>query len=62
MATTHSLSIQSLPMLFALVSNGGLLTPEQPDTRVPWWSFSKFDEGANEGAVEAEVIKHRSIG
>jgi len=49
-------------MLFALVSNGALLTPEQPDTRVPWWSFSKFDEGANEGAVEAEVVKHRSIG
>nr|WP_180206968.1 serine hydrolase domain-containing protein [Pseudomonas sp. SbOxS1]NYU07297.1 beta-lactamase family protein [Pseudomonas sp. SbOxS1] len=28
-------------MLFALVSNGALLTPEQPDTTVPWWSFSK---------------------
>jgi CubicO group peptidase (beta-lactamase class C family) len=28
-------------MLFALVSHGALLTPEQPDTRVPWWSFSK---------------------
>jgi CubicO group peptidase (beta-lactamase class C family) len=28
-------------MLFALVSNGALLTPEQPDTAVPWWSFSK---------------------
>ncbi|HEF4762032.1 TPA: beta-lactamase family protein [Pseudomonas putida] len=28
-------------MLFALVSNGTLLTPEQPDTTVPWWSFSK---------------------
>ncbi|MGJ7517765.1 serine hydrolase domain-containing protein [Pseudomonas baetica] len=28
-------------MLFALVSNGTLLTPEQPGTTVPWWSFSK---------------------
>ncbi|NUU38185.1 serine hydrolase [Pseudomonas sp. C2B4] len=28
-------------MLFALVSNGTLLTPERPDTTVPWWSFSK---------------------
>jgi CubicO group peptidase (beta-lactamase class C family) len=28
-------------MLFALVSNGVLLTPEQPDTEVPWWSFTK---------------------
>jgi CubicO group peptidase (beta-lactamase class C family) len=28
-------------MLFALVSNGALLTPEQPDTTVPWWSFTK---------------------
>jgi hypothetical protein len=49
-------------MLFALVSKGALLTPEQPDTRVPWWSFSMFDEGANEGAVEAEVVKRLSIG
>ncbi|MEJ5060793.1 MULTISPECIES: serine hydrolase domain-containing protein [unclassified Pseudomonas] len=28
-------------MLFALVSKGTLLTPEQPDTTVPWWSFTK---------------------
>ena len=28
-------------MLFALVSNGALLTPQQPDTTVPWWSFTK---------------------
>ena len=28
-------------MLFALVSNGALLTPKQPDTTVPWWSFTK---------------------
>lgn len=28
-------------MRFSLVSNGTLLTPEQPDTAVPWWSFSK---------------------
>ncbi|MGL6244592.1 serine hydrolase domain-containing protein [Pseudomonas sp.] len=28
-------------MHFALVSNGSLLTPEQPDVTVPWWSFSK---------------------
>jgi CubicO group peptidase (beta-lactamase class C family) len=28
-------------MPFALVSNGSLLTPEQPDVTVPWWSFTK---------------------
>lgn len=28
-------------MVFALVSNGTLCTPEQPDATVPWWSFSK---------------------
>jgi CubicO group peptidase (beta-lactamase class C family) len=28
-------------MHFALVSNGSLLTPEQPDATVPWWSFTK---------------------
>lgn len=28
-------------MHFALVSNGSLLTPEQPDITVPWWSFTK---------------------
>ncbi|MHC8381809.1 serine hydrolase domain-containing protein [Pseudomonas sp. LB3P14] len=28
-------------MLFSLVSNGSLLTPELPDTAVPWWSFTK---------------------
>ncbi|MSU97615.1 class A beta-lactamase-related serine hydrolase [Pseudomonas mandelii] len=28
-------------MSFALVSNGSLLTPEQPDVTVPWWSFTK---------------------
>jgi CubicO group peptidase (beta-lactamase class C family) len=28
-------------MSFALVSNGVLLKPEQPDTSVPWWSFTK---------------------
>ena len=28
-------------MLFSLVSNGTLLTPQQPKTRVPWWSFTK---------------------
>jgi CubicO group peptidase (beta-lactamase class C family) len=31
----------SLAMHFALVSNGSLLTPEQPDATVPWWSFTK---------------------
>lgn len=28
-------------MPFTLVSNGSLLTPEQPDVTVPWWSFTK---------------------
>ncbi|WNF58034.1 serine hydrolase domain-containing protein [Pseudomonas sp. SG20052] len=28
-------------MPFALVSKGSLLTPEQPDVTVPWWSFTK---------------------
>lgn len=28
-------------MPFALVSSGSLLTPEQPDVTVPWWSFTK---------------------
>lgn len=28
-------------MPFALVSNGSLLMPEQPDVTVPWWSFTK---------------------
>jgi CubicO group peptidase (beta-lactamase class C family) len=28
-------------MPFALISNGSLLTPEQPDVTVPWWSFTK---------------------
>lgn len=28
-------------MVFALVSNGILLTPEQPPATVPWWSFTK---------------------
>ncbi len=28
-------------MPFVLVSNGSLLTPEQPDVTVPWWSFTK---------------------
>ncbi|AWM91665.1 serine hydrolase [Pseudomonas sp. 31-12] len=28
-------------MHFALVSNGSLLTLEQPDITVPWWSFTK---------------------
>ncbi|MET0776324.1 MAG: serine hydrolase domain-containing protein [Pseudomonas mandelii] len=28
-------------MHFALVSNGSLPTPEQPDVTVPWWSFTK---------------------
>ena len=28
-------------MLCSLVSNGALVTPEQPDTTVPWWSFTK---------------------
>lgn len=28
-------------MLFSLVSNGSPLTPEQPETTVPWWSFTK---------------------
>ncbi|OOL34385.1 serine hydrolase [Pseudomonas sp. FSL W5-0299] len=28
-------------MPLALVSNGSLLTPEQPDVTVPWWSFTK---------------------
>lgn len=28
-------------MHFALVANGSLLTPEQPDVTVPWWSFTK---------------------
>ncbi|MHC8286175.1 serine hydrolase domain-containing protein [Pseudomonas sp. XS1P51] len=28
-------------MRFSLVSNGFPLPPEQPDTMVPWWSFTK---------------------
>lgn len=28
-------------MSFALVSNGVLITPEQSQTTVPWWSFTK---------------------
>ncbi|MHC8387066.1 serine hydrolase domain-containing protein [Pseudomonas sp. MDT2-39-1] len=28
-------------MHFTLVSNGSLLTPDQPDVTVPWWSFTK---------------------
>ncbi|POF44290.1 serine hydrolase [Pseudomonas laurylsulfativorans] len=28
-------------MLFSVVLNGCLLSPEQPDTTVPWWSFTK---------------------
>ena len=28
-------------MLCFLVSNGALVTPERPDTTVPWWSFTK---------------------
>ncbi|MGZ7456481.1 serine hydrolase domain-containing protein [Pseudomonas sp. Ma2-10] len=28
-------------MLCSLVSNGALVTPERPDTAVPWWSFTK---------------------
>jgi len=28
-------------MLFSLVSNGCLVTPEQPDATAPWWSFTK---------------------
>lgn len=28
-------------MLFSLVSNGTLLTPLRPKTKVPWWSFTK---------------------
>lgn len=28
-------------MLYTLVSNGKMLTPERPDVVVPWWSFTK---------------------
>jgi CubicO group peptidase (beta-lactamase class C family) len=28
-------------MLCSLVSNSALVTPERPDTTVPWWSFTK---------------------
>ncbi|MBZ9781546.1 beta-lactamase family protein [Pseudomonas sp. REP124] len=28
-------------MVFAIVSNGTLVTPAEPDTSVPWWSFGK---------------------
>jgi CubicO group peptidase (beta-lactamase class C family) len=28
-------------MLVSVVANGSLLTPEQSDTTVPWWSFTK---------------------
>ena len=28
-------------MLYSLVSNGALVTPERLDTTVPWWSFTK---------------------
>lgn len=28
-------------MLFSLVSNGSSAAPEQPESRIPWWSFTK---------------------